>query len=391
METPEAARIRTARNARERERRAKRKEAEAFERRARARLAGAVPAGQSAAPSVDAPPGPPPDLDVLVADPPTPELSQGLPDETMSDSDSWQASGALVDLDALEAVQLDANDGDQRPPVASDDEDGLPDRVFSSHESLPSPVRLSWPAKQANSALFRAALLRQQSKHRLSDATLGSLLESFHFVQAASLGSGIDVPLTKGALLSGHKRDCHLARLPTTPLMRETVVCPACCKIFGEEPEPEVNKCGECGARLFSAGRSGLVAAPGSRVPVRTYHIARLSDVAERLMQTPGFTENIRFPYTRWDTSELPDVLACDVYDGALWKQMAQEKFLVSNKPFNLAVSVYIDWLPKGKWRMSSHGVVILIVQNLPYELRFALHPRRHCVYRGTRETMLTP
>ena len=333
---------------------------------------------------VDQRPRPPPAAaaaDVNVAeqlDPPDYDAPQdndqsghdGAPPDVVMDDPSDDPPAPLLDISDF--VQMgEAEPSDAAELVGDSDSEFSENRIpplvcrNDSQDSLPSPLRLRWTARRSNSAFLTAHLLRLQAKHHLSDAVLEAILKTISFTEVAHTGSGIDVPRTKATLFAAHKRNCLSAGLDTEPLMREVVVCPSCFHIFREPPDH--CEC-SCGARIFSAARAGLAAS----IPLRTYRLAQLGDVAKRLMDTPGFIDNIRFPFHRLGLSTVPGVAACDVYDGAIWKRMCDDGFLKYSTPFNLAVTIYIDWLPKGKWRFASHGVVTLIIQNLPYELRLS-------------------
>ena len=289
----------------------------------------------------------------MVVEPDVPPVEQLPLPLSLPDFDAVLADGSVADSD----VEM----GEPGDDSAAGGQEGS-QSMYSSSGSL-ADFALGWPARLANAALFTNAMIGLQNRCRLSDSALGFFIRIVRFVVAAVQSDGMclaDLPRNERQLFAMHQQACIRAGVLSEPLMGEVLVCTGCFKLFRHEPNSLF--CVTCGTALFTKS-SGIPR------PLRTYRIALLSDVARRFMQMPVFHKNIKFPFNR--TVEQGHM--CDVYDGLIWKQMADDGYLKPQTPYNLAVSIYFDFLPKGRWRNSSHGVMVLLVQNLPYELRFSM------------------
>ena len=83
--------------------------------------------------------------------------------------------------------------------------------------------------------------------------------------------------------------------------------------------------------------------------------------------QREGFTEAIAHWKVR--SKSMPDNLIGDVYDGKVWKDLEQTGFFDS--PYNLAVTLNVDWFQPYKRVKDSVGALYLCIANLPRSLRY--------------------
>lgn len=83
--------------------------------------------------------------------------------------------------------------------------------------------------------------------------------------------------------------------------------------------------------------------------------------------QREGFTEAIGHRKVR--SQSMPDHLIGDVYDGKVWKDLEQNGFFDS--PYNLAVTLNVDWFQPYKRVKDSIGALYLCIANLPHSLRY--------------------
>ena len=65
----------------------------------------------------------------------------------------------------------------------------------------------------------------------------------------------------------------------------------------------------------------------------------------------------------------MPDDLIGDLYDGKVWKDLEQNGFFDS--PYNLAVTLNVDWFQPYKRVKDSVGALYLCIANLPCSLRY--------------------
>ena len=65
----------------------------------------------------------------------------------------------------------------------------------------------------------------------------------------------------------------------------------------------------------------------------------------------------------------IPPNLLCDVYDGQVWRDFVDCKFL--GEPHNLGLMLNIDWFQPFTHTQCSVGVMYLVILNLPRSIRF--------------------
>ena len=82
--------------------------------------------------------------------------------------------------------------------------------------------------------------------------------------------------------------------------------------------------------------------------------------------QREGFIEAIGHWKVR--SENMPDDWMGDVYDGEVWKELKQAGFFDS--PYNLAVTLNVDWFQPYQRVKDSVGVLYLCIANLPRSLR---------------------
>ena len=64
------------------------------------------------------------------------------------------------------------------------------------------------------------------------------------------------------------------------------------------------------------------------------------------------------------ERERIPPNLLCDVYDGQVWRDFVDRKFL--SEPHNLGLLLNIDWFQPFTYTQYSVGVMYLVILNLP-------------------------
>lgn len=164
--------------------------------------------------------------------------------------------------------------------------------------------------------------------------------------------------------------------------------CPACHKLYALENcwfkcgnKKESHKCSyvqyprhmqarmriPCGQKLLKCMRSSN----GTEylVPFQTYCYMSVISSLEELLNKPNYVNICE----SWKGRKKRPNKLCDVYDGQMWKHFECDE---NGLPFLMAKHNYLlmlncDWFQPYKHTCFSVGVLYLVLQNLPRELRF--------------------
>ena len=133
---------------------------------------------------------------------------------------------------------------------------------------------------------------------------------------------------------------------------------------FPRHPQPQHRKA--CGTPLLkmvktSTGSSALY-------PRMLYCHKSLIESTKQLLLHPNFLINCE----KWRELHVQSGCFEDIYDGQIWKEFLNyngKPFL--SAPFNLALSLNVDWFQPFKHTNYSVGAIYMAVQNLPRDQRF--------------------
>lgn len=101
--------------------------------------------------------------------------------------------------------------------------------------------------------------------------------------------------------------------------------------------------------------------------PLKSFFYQSIKSSLSINFQREGFAEAIGHWKVR--SKSMPDHLIGDVYDGKVWKDLEQNGFFDS--PYNLAVTLNVDWFQPYKRVKDSVGALYLCIANLPRSLRY--------------------
>ena len=150
-------------------------------------------------------------------------------------------------------------------------------------------------------------------------------------------------------------------------------VCPTCHTLYKEKDclqkcehiefpnHPYALYRQRCGTELM---KSIKVERSYKLVPRKIYVYNSIMGTLQKLILRPGFIESCE----KWRKANSSDGFMTDVYDGKLWKEEWKEYLKV---PGNLLLMLNVDWFRVFKHSSYSIGMIYLVIQNLPRELRF--------------------
>jgi hypothetical protein len=102
------------------------------------------------------------------------------------------------------------------------------------------------------------------------------------------------------------------------------------------------------------------------KAPVMVYEYNSIAETLARFFRRPGFAESI----TKWDQRQTIDGLMFDVYDGNIWNSFGSEDGqsvpFVDQSPYNIMLTINIDWFQPFTQSQHSSGGIYLTIQNLP-------------------------
>ena len=255
-----------------------------------------------------------------------------------------------------------------------DDTDGGPVRQLPA---MPIPVRVLM--------LF---LVTWQVFFTISDAGLAMLIVFFHHF--FRLLSSLD---TNCAILSSFAKFWPKSIATVLRVLNinsdkfvQYVVCPKCHSIYNYNQcvtsTQQSKTCWHvayprhrhksrrkpCGTLLLrkERTRSGFVLRPR-----KVYTYKSLVASIERLLSRPGFTELCEQWRNRYSNQGSVDYIG-DVYDGRIWDEFQHyngQPFLAA--PYNLALSLNVDWFNPFSNTQDSVGAVYVVIQNLPRDVRY--------------------
>lgn len=101
--------------------------------------------------------------------------------------------------------------------------------------------------------------------------------------------------------------------------------------------------------------------------PLKIYFYQPIKSSLSFNFQREGFIEAIGHWKVRLES--IPDDWMADVYDGKVWKELKETGFFDS--PYNLAVTLNVDWFQPYQRVKDSVGVLYLCIANLPRSLRY--------------------
>ncbi|KAG1450441.1 hypothetical protein G6F56_008350 [Rhizopus delemar] len=95
-----------------------------------------------------------------------------------------------------------------------------------------------------------------------------------------------------------------------------------------------------------------------------------ITTTIRNFMVRPGFTESL----VKWQSREEVPGRYMDIYDGAVWKTFktdpANSVPFVEESPYNLMMTLNVDWFQPYRGTQHSSGAIYLTIQNLPRDQR---------------------
>lgn len=187
-------------------------------------------------------------------------------------------------------------------------------------------------------------------------------------------------------------RTLHLAKGSLALLhdkFKKYVTCKKCHSLYLYEESKDVDSCGKkvsqlcsyvrypthiqarmrlpCGEKLLKVVRSSN----GTEylVPFQTYCFASIPNCMEELLNRPSMVQDCE----KWRKREISSGALTDVYDGQMWEYF---QFDSDGKPFlaepnNYLLMLNCDWFQPFRHTPFSVGVLYVVVENLPREVRF--------------------
>lgn len=101
--------------------------------------------------------------------------------------------------------------------------------------------------------------------------------------------------------------------------------------------------------------------------PLKVFFYQSIKSSLSINFQREGFIEATGHWKVR--SENIPTDWIGDIYDGKVWKELQQSGFFES--PYNLAVTLNVDWFQPYRRVRDSVGVLYLCIANLPYYLRY--------------------
>jgi len=135
-----------------------------------------------------------------------------------------------------------------------------------------------------------------------------------------------------------------------------------------------------CGAALM---RNVRTKNGGTAIqPFRIYPYQSLINGIQQLVLRDKFLKDVE----HWRTRVVPPGFLCDVYEGAVWKELLAEGYLQSS--YNLCLTINVDWFQPFVHTRKLHykrfcllyilflteysvDAIYLVIQNLPHAIRF--------------------
>ena len=130
---------------------------------------------------------------------------------------------------------------------------------------------------------------------------------------------------------------------------------------FPNHPHPSKRK--PCGHKLLR--KVSLRNGTEKLYPLKVYCYNSIKTSITSIFSRPGVATSCE----QWRERRIPPNLLCDVYDGQVWRNFVDRKFL--SEPHNLGLMLNIDWFQPFTHTQYSVGVMYLVILNSPRSIRF--------------------